>query len=163
MADLKKHATAAAHVKFVQARSFQQPLNKVFKPIVMTAERVRKRRELRFALFTAIKTSINSIDPLSEIIDDEFGPNVIKLHRTKCTYLIKNILGPYFKRELMKDLQASPCFSLLVDESTDISITKILAFSLRYYSPRFKQIKETFLALEDMIHSDANELIQSSE
>ena len=158
--DLKKHPQTLKHKKLDEARKAQKSVVTAFKPTprLLTQQQKQKRRDLRFALFTSVKSSFRSIDPLGEIIDQEFGPNVIKLHRTKCMALVKNILGPYFKSELQQDLLNAP-FSILLDESTDISATKLLAFSIRYYSARFKDIKETFLCIKEIVHADANSLV----
>ena len=107
--------------------------------------------------------SFNSFDVIGEIIEDEFGPNALRLHQTKNKALVENILGPYFKSELLRDLQHEDCFfSLLTDETTDISVTKLLAFSVRYYSPTHKKIKETHLELKTMIRATAELLMKAT-
>ncbi|KAF0702290.1 Uncharacterized protein FWK35_00022725, partial [Aphis craccivora] len=46
----------------------------------------------------------------------------LKLHRTKCSAsLIKNVLGPTLLEDLVEDCNTGP-YSLIVDESTDISV-----------------------------------------
>ncbi len=158
IADLRQHAAGAKHQKAISAQHFQPKVSELAKKEIMSEEMKRRKRELRFALFTACKTSFRCIDTLGEIIQDEFGKDKIQLHRTKCTALVKKVLGPFFKDELAKELKDAP-FALLADESTDVSVTKLLAFSVRYYSSRFKTIKETFLCLEPIIHADAVSLI----
>ena len=54
-----------------------------------------------------------------------------------------------------KDLQAAPCFSIEVDESTDISVKKLLSYTVRYYSIRFDDIRETFLDIEEITYATA--------
>jgi len=76
------------------------------------------------------------------------------MHRTKCTALVKKLLGPHFKAELCQDLQEAP-FSLLVDESTDVSTIKNLGVSIKYYSASEKKIISTFLGLLEIADSDA--------
>jgi len=56
---------------------------------------------------------------------------------TKCIALVKKVLSPFFQSDLRNDLQTTP-YSILVDESTDISTTKILAVSAKYYSVKMK-------------------------
>ena len=48
-----------------------------------------------------------------------------QMRRTKCTALVKKVLGPHFMDELRDDIKETP-FSLLVDESTDVSTSKLL-------------------------------------
>ena len=103
-----------------------------------------------------------AVDPLGEIINQEFmdGKLPLQLHRNKCVALIKKILGPYFKNELLNDLhhKDSP-YSLYVDDSTNFS-KKLTAYSVRYYSHRFKTIKDTFLRLREIIRADARTMMQ---
>ena len=75
------------------------------------------------------------------------------MHRTKCEVLIKRILGPFFRCELAQDLQKSEAFGLQMDESTDVSVSKLLAFSVRYFSERYRTIKETFLCMQKIVVS----------
>jgi len=49
----------------------------------------------------------------------------MKLHRTKCTNIIKNVLAIHFVEDLRIDIEDSK-FSLLLNESTDISVAKLL-------------------------------------
>ena len=101
----------------------------------------------------------SSIDPLGVIINKEFleGSNYpLQLHKDKCTLLVKKILGPFFKKELLNDLkQSNTPYSFYIDDSTDNSDTKLSAFCVRYYSNRFQTIKDTFLRLREVIHTDA--------
>jgi len=48
-----------------------------------------------------------------------------KLHRSKCTSIITNILAPSFITLLKEDIGDAK-YSLLLDESTDISVCKTL-------------------------------------
>jgi len=54
----------------------------------------------------------------------------MKCRRTKCSAIIENCIGASIKQELARKLATSQ-FSLMVDESTDISTTKMLAVSVR--------------------------------
>ena len=68
--------------------------------------------------------------------------------------LVKNVLGPYFKKELYDNIQYTP-FSFMIDESTAVSHTKLVATSIRYYSQTAKKIVNTYLGMEEIIHTDA--------
>ena len=101
--------------------------------------------------------SFSTIDPIGEILNQEFGSKTIKLHHSKCMLLVQKVLGPWFKKELLEDLhQSNTPFSLHVDDTTDCSVEKICAFSTRYYSHRFKTIKDTFLKLESITYTTAD-------
>ena len=159
---IKSHSITKRHKDLEASRVFQKPVNKVLPPKFQTEELKKRQRELRFALFTSIKTTFRSVDDLCEVLNQEFGVNSVQLHRTKCTALTKKVLGPFFKKELKEDIGDS-YYSFMIDESTDISVTKLLAFSIRYYSKRFKTIKETFLCLHDILEADANALFEHLE
>ena len=47
----------------------------------------------------------------------------LSMHRTKCTGLIKNLIGSCLLQELLNDVGES-FYSLIIDESTDISQEK---------------------------------------
>ena len=98
----------------------------------------------KIALYIAVKSSFLAVDELCGILQKKFGNSSLKMHRTKCSALVKNVLAPYFKKELKDDIKDAP-FSIMVDESTDISSTKLLGVSVRYFSERMKKIISTFL------------------
>ena len=123
----------------------------------MTEKEKQKYRALRFSVATADKLSFNSFNEFSEIIEDEFGPNAINMHRTKNTALVNRVLGPHFFGELLEDLHHEDAlFSILTDETTDNTDTKFLTFSVRYYSPKFQAIKETHLDLTEICRATAD-------
>lgn len=56
----------------------------------------------------------------------------MKLHRYKCTAIISNVLGPHFTSHLIESIGDS-YYSILINESTDISITKYLGITIMYF------------------------------
>ena len=52
--------------------------------------------------------------------------------------------------------------TLLTDETTDISVTKLLTFSVRYYSPKYQKILETHLDLKEMVRATADLLMAAT-
>ena len=59
----------------------------------------------------------------------------IKLHRTKCIALIKNVISPELKSDLIQDLQNKK-YTLIIDESTDVLTQKYLCILVRYLSDK---------------------------
>lgn len=57
----------------------------------------------------------------------------LKLHRTKCSKLILNVLSPAIVEDLVKDI-GDIGYSLIIDESTDVSVNKYMAYCIRYFS-----------------------------
>lgn len=88
-----------------------------------------EEQEAVLSLFVAEHTAIGTVDHLAKLCIGHFcntsSSGQIKIQRTKCTNIIKNVLAPHFYEDLRSDIGDSH-FSLLLDESTDISITKLL-------------------------------------
>ena len=128
----------------------------------ISREEIQKRRELRFSLCTANNFSFNSFDQIGEVIQDEW-PKSIQLHQTKNKALAESVLGPYFREELLADLRHEDSFfSILTDETTDISVNKLLTFSVRYYSPKYRKIKETHLDLKELTRATGEILFNTT-
>ncbi|XP_054740561.1 uncharacterized protein LOC129246064 isoform X1 [Anastrepha obliqua] len=123
-----------------------------------------KRAELANALYVASHTAICSVDHLSTIQRNSFHDSSIatgiKLARSKCSALIRNVLCPYFKNRLLSDIGSNP-YSLIIDESTDISVKKYLGIVIRYYSATSKSIVNTFLTLSVIEDCTAKGLVDS--
>lgn len=156
LADLKRHAETQKHQTQVQAKRFQ-PSILTFRPTADHPSVKKKRLELRIALQSACCTTFRSVDSLGSILEDELGKDKFKMHRTKCTALVRKVLGPHFEQELKADIQKTP-FSLLIDESTDVAVSKILGVSIRYYSKSHQKIISTFLSVIEVQRADAEAL-----
>jgi hypothetical protein len=82
------------------------------------------------------------------------------LARTKCSMIIKNVWCPYFKKDLKKDIGNS-FYSLLIDESTDISVVKYLGISIIYFSYSTNVFVTTFFALVELNKCDAQSIVDT--
>lgn len=91
------------------------------------------------------------LDPKSEIL------NNIKLHRTKCTMLIKNVLGPCMFQDLLEEIGNSP-YSIIVDETTDMTTTKVLCMMIRFFSKKKNDLVTTFYRIVKVTDCDATSL-----
>ncbi|XP_025996408.2 uncharacterized protein LOC113005286 [Solenopsis invicta] len=121
-----------------------------------------KEAEGKLCLFIAAHTSIRTIDHLNDIYKISFSginsADYLQLHRTKCSNIIKNVIGPYFIEKLREDIGSSS-YSLIIDESTDISVQKYLGIVIIYYSENANKIIYTFLDLVPLISCDADSLV----
>lgn len=90
---------------------------------------------------------IKSLDPKSQTLGD------LKLHRTKCTSLIINVLAPCWFNELINDV-GSMYYSLIIDESTSHD-KKMLCFMIKYFSQNKSKIVTTFYRLIETEKCDA--------
>jgi len=122
--DIKSHASTKKHISVTG--SFQQKNKLQYCKQVPTKT---SEQEAALSLYVAEHTSIAPIDHLSQLCVQNFkecsAAAKIKLGRTKCTSIISNVLAVHFNEELYKEIGDSS-FSLLIDESTDISTTKLV-------------------------------------
>lgn len=113
----------------------------------------------------ACHCSITTIDHLSEIITKNGGSSVFKnmrLKRTKCSCLIQNVIGPATKEETKEDLCGRK-YSLLLDESTDVSSEKHLAVLAKYFSPTERCVCTTILGLVPLITATGQDLFDATK
>jgi len=116
------------------------------------------------ALFLCAHSAIASCDHLGEMCKHNFNDSEaakgIKMHRTKCSEIIKNILGPYFNNELLSDI-GDRKYSLLLDESNDVSVNKLLGIVIIYYSYKQGKIIASFLALTKLETCNAEGIVNA--
>lgn len=113
-----------------------------------------KQVEILFAVYIAVHSSINSIDHLSKIYNRISTDNSISFHRTKCSLLIKKVIAPTLLNDLLDDLKDCP-YSLIIDESTDITMVKYLCICIRYFSKKAQKILVCFLGLIEIEEATA--------
>lgn len=125
------------------------------------------KSEAYLSLYIAEHSSINSVDHLTDLCKEIFscdclkgGSNKIQMHRTKCTHIINEVLSPYFKDLLIKDIGTSP-FSLILDESTDVSVTKQLGVVIKYLNEERNEIVSTFLGLQQLTSANARSIVDA--
>ena len=121
----------------------------VVHPAPLGPRRSVKKTELKLALVAAMHFPMIAMDHLSENLK-ELGKRShlenINLHRTKCSCLIRGVLSPYYEDKLKEDM-ANKKFSLMLDESTDISVKKHVLFSVRYFDDSRKCIVDAYLSM----------------
>lgn len=74
--------------------------------------------------------------------------------------MIKNVIAPHFIQTLKNDIGPQK-YSILLDESTDLSVSKYLGVVLRYFSPAGNIVVSSFLALEPLIACDARGIVNA--
>ncbi|KNC34869.1 hypothetical protein FF38_11114 [Lucilia cuprina] len=122
LSDLINHSESQKHKSSASIRgSCWRKLD--FKPEKADSS---KKQEIALALFTCQHSSNNSVDHLTELCKSNFEDGKqIRMYRTKCTNIIKNVLSPHFMKELRIDIGNSK-YSILIDESTDVGVVKLL-------------------------------------
>ncbi|KAF0769698.1 Uncharacterized protein FWK35_00015198, partial [Aphis craccivora] len=68
------------------------------------------------------------------------------------------LVGPHFA-QCLKDSIGDRFYSILIDESTDISVLKFLGISIMYFDKNFKRIISTYLSLVMMESCDAQAIV----
>lgn len=129
---------------------------------VSTISKEKKNIDLKLAVHIACHSSIRSIDHLGDLLKlhGKGSPlENLKLHRTKCSKLILNVLSPSILQSLVEDIGNSK-YSLIVDESTDVSVSKYMAYCIRYFSKSLQTITNEFLGLVIVERATADALCE---
>ena len=158
--DLCAHAERVKHLRNANPGSNMRTLLDVGVVVKSSATRQVKMTELKFAAHIACHSSIATIDHLGEIVNESLDSSGVSIHRTKCSALIKSVLAPTMREELLTDLRGSK-YSLIVDESTDISCEKQLCVLVRYYSDNINRIVTTFLGLISLTSATADSVFKA--
>lgn len=149
----KKHKTA--HSFFSSYRSLGTFLNPNCSLSTSSAEG-------NLSLFIVAHFSILSVDHLGELCKTHFKGSEaavnLKLHRTKTTNIINNVLAPHFNDDPISSIGDSP-YSVLIYESTDISVLKFLGISIICFNKSLGNIIPTYLALAELETCDAQSIV----
>ncbi|CAG4934466.1 unnamed protein product [Parnassius apollo] len=113
------------------------------------------------------------MDHVSEVISRAFHESEIakrfSCRRTKSAAIAYNVLGNNFEEKMLAKLRPRPeneterslVFSLIIDESTDVSTTKVLAAAVKYYSEKLQSPQTKFLCMVDLKGDTAQDLFDS--
>ncbi|KAL0198379.1 hypothetical protein M9458_006919, partial [Cirrhinus mrigala] len=91
---------------------------------------------------------------------DSSAAKHFRMHRTKCAEMINGVLAPYFLKRLVSDIGDSK-YSLLLDESTDVSVSKYLGIVIRYFSEDKANVVATYLGLVELEGGDAKTIARA--
>lgn len=154
--ELKRHSESRKHIE--KCKPFLTGQSTISVEKVKSQGDVKTNAEALLSLFIAEHTAFSQVDHLSQLCAKAFPDSKaacsLQLHRTKCGEIIKNVLGPHFKSALKEDIGDS-CYSIEIDESTDISVHKYLGIVIRYFSYSMKKMITTFLAIAELETADA--------
>lgn len=162
-ADLEKHAATRRHKD--NARKYNRNVQPSLDTMgVSVVDQKTKSVDLKLAVFIAAHSAVRSIDHLGEILrllGKGSSLEHVRIHRTKCSKLIQNVISPAMLTELVEDIGDGP-YSLILDESTDVSVIKYLAYCVRYYSKKSKKIVNDFLGLIEVERATAQILCDAT-
>ncbi|KAI4468059.1 thap domain protein [Holotrichia oblita] len=120
--DLVGHAKTEKHNKSTAREKSCKSISQIYKPVLS--------EKTKIAAFIAEHCSFLTVDHLINVLP-QLDPSSdalknLKLHRTKCSMLIKNVLGPSMLEALIEEIGDFP-YSIIIDESTDLSTQKVLS------------------------------------
>lgn len=118
-----------------------------------------KTAELRIIMFLIqYNLAISLISPIIDLIkavasDSEIAKS-LKCGKTKATETINTILNEEGLEEIGKIIRNQP-FSLIIDETTDVSTTKCLVLVVRYFDFVVCKVRDKFLSLISIENCDS--------
>lgn len=164
LSDLRRHTTSVKHVRAAEPFSSSRQTKLPFSHISDTQRRSSSQAEGRLAMVIAEHSSFLTVDHVSEackvMFSDSSAVKNLKLHRTKCKNIVVNVLAPHFMESLKDDI-ADEKYSLLIDESTDIAVTKLLGVIVRYFSRKLRKIVSTFLGIVELQDGTAQSIVNA--
>lgn len=106
------------------------------------------------------------MDHLTDVIRDSFHDSEIakkfSCKRTKSSAIAYNVLGRTFENKMIEDLKTGlSTFSVIIDESTDVSTTKVLAIAIKFWSNISACVKTRFLGAVDIQGETAQDLFDA--
>lgn len=136
---MQKHAAGKKHREKVKLIKTSRNIVTYFKEKKLKQSVAVKEAEIRIAsMFSEHNIAFQVADHFIQVIkksfiDSEIAKN-LKLNRTKCTGIIKNVLTTVESDESINNFK-NVKFSVLVDENTDITDHKFMCTLVRYISP----------------------------
>lgn len=115
---------------------------------VLSDNEETKKVAIKLAVFIAKHSTLRAVDHLTDLMTD-LGlktPSPLRLHRTKCSSIIKFVIGPSLLSSLVEAI-GDDKYSLIVDESTDVSCMKFMAMCVRYFNKEKGRIITEFLGI----------------
>lgn len=160
---LIRHENSTRHKKNESALK-KQPRLEMKKSEFNSLLQQVKIAEIRILLFILQQNlPFVLISPLVELIkcvavDSEIAKH-LKIGKTKATETTKTILLEEANIDLRETLSKQK-FSLIIDESTDVSTTKSLVLLARYFDFTFNKVRDRFLAMIELRNSDAESIFK---
>lgn len=161
LSDIKNHMTSAKHTKTAQPFSAGRSLTQT--TLTFANKDLQSiEAEARLSLYVCAHSSILPIDHLGELCKNTFhDPTAknLKIHRTKCSGILKNVFYPHFQKTLLQSVVTGFAkYSLLLDESNDISVVKLLGIAIIFYDDERSKRVSTFLALVELTQCNAESI-----
>lgn len=151
----KRHSETASHIVLVKELESTPKISQ-FTQQTSEFKKLKDQQyssELKIAMFVAEHNiSFNVLEHLPQLIRSCAPDSNIMKHvtcgRTKGTRLITNVIGPQNTVSIQLDLSdgLTP-YSLVIDETTDVSTKKVMAVIIRYFREDNGKVIDRFLEL----------------
>ena len=163
---LIKHESTSLHKEKVKA--LQIPSAHRIDSMLRVQQRgsnLTKEMELRLAAFIAEHNlSFHIMDHFNDLLPklcpDSKIASEVRCKRTKTKSVVTNVMAPHFHSNLVHSLKKAP-FSLIIDETTDISTKKELALVTRQYNKERGSVSCSLYELIEQTAGDAEAIFQS--
>ncbi|XP_076044864.1 uncharacterized protein LOC143027462 [Oratosquilla oratoria] len=113
---------------------------------------------LLMAFIAEHNLSFSIIDPMVELVKVMFPDSAIAqgihMHKTKCSETMIKSLANAITEDLTKKLRIYK-FSIIIDETTDVSCTKTCAVLVRYFDLTSHKINTCFFSLINLYSSSS--------
>ena len=158
---LLRHKATAKHVSQFNAKKNSFSMDKFFKkPTSPDTETMAAKAEVLLAGFMAeLHVPFLHADHLTEVMKKMFPDSKIAesmtMKRTKASYVMQEGIAVE-ESESLSSLCKNTKFSLLIDESTDISVSQVLAIVVRFFQNR--KVTDALLTTVEVEDSSAQGL-----
>lgn len=164
--DIRQHSQTVTHTSNINSQT--QSLDNQNE--LVSYKNNIKRVEIKLAAFFAEHNlAFSTVDHLVPLIKDIFlelnnDPKIaqnLALGRTKCAQIVKKVIAKREEEKLVSILQTRK-FSILIDETTDITDKKFMCLLVRYVSSSDKKVKTQLLELLalDATNSSAEKIFE---
>lgn len=152
---LIQHSQSASHIHKASHQNLFQETIQNNSDFLSHKDKV-KRAEVKLAAFfaehnVAIQTADHLIPLLKNIFTDSKIASDLSFNRHKCKNIITQVIAKREVEETISNLQTCK-FSILLDESTDITDCKNMCVLVRYVSPKTKKVMTQLI---DLVPLDA--------
>jgi len=153
--ELVKHCNEAKHIANAKGIKGTKPISMNSSMSVTSSQKNEldnvKKAEIKLSCFYATNNiALQTIETLTPILKEIFSDSKIaqnlQFSRKKCVSIIENVILPVENEDTVKIIQHNP-FSILIDESTDISCHKFLCVLVRFVHPADGQVCTRLLEL----------------
>jgi hypothetical protein len=159
LSSLISHTEGKKHIDNAKAMGTSKPgtIASAFQPKLPDPIKIS---ELKLAAFIAEHCSTLAVDHLGELtasLDAAPSAKGVQLHRSKCIRLQKHVMAPAMAKSLRSDIGDS-FYSLIIDESTNVSNIQCLGIIVRFYSSTRAEIVDTMYRLISIESATADAL-----